>query len=144
MLTRAEQSVIHIAKTKLNLKDDDYRYILQSNFKKDSSKNLDKIEFLKLMEIFEKLGYKKNKTKTGNITKSQLKKIRELEELLGWKDSPERLEGFIVRQTGHKSKIEWLSVANAQKVIEGMKRIAERKEKTSNSPQPLSLSKERD
>ncbi len=129
MLTRAEQSVIHIAKTKLNLKDDDYRYILQSNFKKYSSKDLNKIEFLKLMEIFEKLGYKKNKTKTGNITKSQLKKIRELEELLGWKDSPERLEGFILRQTGHKSKIEWLSVANAQKVIEGMKRMAERNTK---------------
>jgi transcriptional regulatory protein LevR len=57
----------------------------------------------------------------------QIQKIKELEELLGWKDSPERLEGFIVRQTGHKSKKEWLSVTDAQKVIEGMKRMVGRK-----------------
>jgi hypothetical protein len=84
------------------------------------------------MEIFEKLGYKKKRAKkSDNATKSQIKKIKELEELLEWKDSPERLEGFIVRQTGHKSKLEWLSVSNAQKVIEGMKRMVGRK-----SPSP--------
>jgi phage gp16-like protein len=128
MLGKSELAVIHIAKTELKLKEDDYRYILQSNFKKDSSKNLNKIEFLKLMEIFEKLGYKKKRAKkSDNATKSQIKKIKELEELLGWKDSPERLEGFIVRQTGHKSKKEWLSVTDAQKVIEGMKRMVGRK-----------------
>lgn len=132
MLGKSELAVIHIAKTELKLKEDDYRYILQSNFKKDSSKNLNKIEFLKLMEIFEKLGYKKKRAKkSDNATKSQIKKIKELEELLEWKDSPERLEGFIVRQTGHKSKLEWLSVADAQKVIEGMKRMVGRK-----SPSP--------
>lgn len=132
MLEKSELAVIHIAKTELKLKEDDYRYILQSNFKKDSSKNLNKIEFLKLMEIFEKLGYKKKRAKkSDNATKSQIKKIKELEELLEWKDSPERLEGFIVRQTGHKSKLEWLSVADAQKVIEGMKRMVGRK-----SPSP--------
>lgn len=132
MLGKSELAVIHIAKTELKLKEDDYRYILQSNFKKDSSKNLNKIEFLKLMEIFEKLGYKKKRAKkSDNATKSQIKKIKELEELLEWKDSPERLEGFIVRQTGHKSKLEWLSVTDAQKVIEGMKRMVGRK-----SPSP--------
>lgn len=131
MLGKSELAVIHIAKTELKLKEDDYRYILQSNFKKDSSKNLNKIEFLKLMEIFEKLGYKKKRAKkSDNATKSQIKKIKELEELLEWKDSPERLEGFIVRQTGHKSKLEWLSVSNAQKVIEGMKRMVGRKSPT--------------
>ena len=63
MLEKSELAVIHIAKTELKLKEDDYRYILQSNFKKDSSRDLNKVEFLKIMEKY----YGK-----GNVSKESL------------------------------------------------------------------------
>lgn len=75
MLGKSELAVIHIAKAKLGMDEEDYRDILQSNFKKDSSRDLNKVEFLKIMEIFEKLGYKKKRAKkSDNATKSQIKR----------------------------------------------------------------------
>ncbi|QGP91690.1 hypothetical protein MGLY_10320 [Neomoorella glycerini] len=63
----------------------------------------------------------------NRVSKKQLWKIRQLARQLGWDDNPKRLQGF-VKKYGGVDKPEWLSPAQAWKVIEGLKKLAERTE----------------
>jgi len=130
MLDRKKVAVIHIAKDAVGMPENEYRVILELTFDVKSSKDLTDKQFFKFMELFEKLGYKGQKIKKVKISTEQIKKIRYYEFKLGWKDSPERLNGFIKRQTGKElTKLEWLTVEDGQKVIEGMKALYFRMQK---------------
>lgn len=62
----------------------------------------------------------------GMITNEQKKYIKDLEQQLGWDDNPARLAGFI-KKYAKTDVIDWLTVRQASKVIEGLKVMAERK-----------------
>ena len=62
----------------------------------------------------------------GNpTTERQRRKIYALCEALGWNDDPRRIQGFIKR-VAHVDRIEWLNMAQCEKVIEGLKAILAR------------------
>ncbi len=65
--------------------------------------------------------------KVALATKKQLWKIRELEKELGWADNPKRLQGFCHKYAGVDNP-QWLTRAQAWRVIEGLKALAGRKE----------------
>lgn len=133
MLEKQHLSIIHVAKQKLGLSDEEYREILRVNFKKDSSKDLNTFQFKELMDIFEKLGFKTKENKPNRITYMQKKTIGEYEIKLQWNTDKNRLIGFIERQVGSKKKLQWLTVQEAQKVIEGMKSIYRRENDRCNN-----------
>lgn len=61
-------------------------------------------------------------------TISQRRKIYALAEALGWSNAPERVQGFVKRVTG-VDRVEWLSPAQCEKVIEGLKAILTRQQR---------------
>lgn len=61
-------------------------------------------------------------------TIQQRRKIYALTESLGWNDNPQRVHGFVKRMTG-VDRLEWLNVAQCEKVIEGLKAILKRQER---------------
>lgn len=61
-------------------------------------------------------------------TIQQRRKIYALTESLGWNDNPQRIQGFVKRTTG-VDRLEWLNVAQCEKVIEGLKAILKRQER---------------
>ena len=61
-------------------------------------------------------------------TVQQRRKIYALTEQLGWNDNPQRIQGFVKRMTG-VDRLEWLNVAQCEKVIEGLKAILKRQER---------------
>ena len=68
----------------------------------------------------------KKKEEGGNpTTERQRRKIYALCEALGWNDDPRRIQGF-VKRVAHVDRIEWLNMAQCEKVIEGLKAILAR------------------
>ena len=120
MLSHNQLALIHIARNQIEISEEDYRALLRSNFKVDSSKNLTPTQFKKLMEIFEnKLGFVRV---TGELSQAQYKKIRKICNLLKW--NRERINGFVTRQLGEHKAIETLNKSEANKVIEGLKGVS--------------------
>lgn len=120
MLTHSQLALIHIARAQIEISEDDYRNLLKSNFKVESSKNLTPFQFKELLEIFEnKLGFVKI---TGELSEGQYKKIRKMCNLLKW--NRERINGFVKRQLGEHKAIETLDKSEANKIIEGLKGVS--------------------
>jgi phage gp16-like protein len=65
MLSRNKIALIHIAKNKLKLADENYRLMLKS-FGVTTSKDLNDNQFKKLMDAFASLGFKSNMRKIDN------------------------------------------------------------------------------
>lgn len=126
MINQKKLSLIHVAVNKLKLTDQEYREILKDNFNKKSSKQLCDLEFTQLMKIFKLMGFET--IKSDRITPAQRALIYKYCERLGWIEK-ERLYGFIKRQIGKDAVTNWLTVEEAQKVIEGLKSIYYRKDK---------------
>ena len=63
----------------------------------------------------------------NRVSHAQVSEISRLEKDLGWIANPSRLEGFLLRQTGGRTKIvNDLTRAEAQKVLNGLSFIARR------------------
>ena len=60
-------------------------------------------------------------------TVQQRRKIYALTEALGWNSDPRRIQAFVKRMTG-VDRLEWLDMAQCEKVIEGLKAILKRQE----------------
>ena len=61
-------------------------------------------------------------------TVQQRRKIFALTEELGWNGDPRRIQGFAKRLTG-VDRLEWLNVAQCEKVIEGLKAMVARQKR---------------
>lgn len=134
MATHQEwMSVIHVAKTKLGLSDDEYRDTLQRVTGKRSAAKLNDRQCRLVMAEFERLGFKttarpqpEQVVQPGDgsepVTQRQMAKMLTLYEALGWDDA-ERRRGFAKRQCGQP----WPQTrADAQRVIEGLRAIGKR------------------
>ena len=86
-------------------------------------------ELRKLLRV---LAFYKDKEKlqqSGNgPSDKQLKYIRDMEKQLGWNNEPERLRGF-VKKLYKVDALEWLSTAQASKVIEALKNMLKNQKK---------------
>lgn len=62
----------------------------------------------------------------GRLSQAQHKLILEYADILGWTSNPKRLQGFI-RKYSRVDDINWLTAKQASKIIEGLKKLIEKK-----------------
>ena len=127
---------IHIAKKQLGMSDDAYRAMLKDVAKVESAKDLDFHGQYAVLQRLKELGFKqkpgKNKGRKAGKKKTQADKIRALWITMAQagviKDSGEAALGkFIHKQTnGLKQRPEFLTPVEANKVIEVLKKWAQR------------------
>jgi len=149
-ISKKQIALVHVARHRLGLEEDTYRDIL-SQFNVQSSKELSYAQFKELMDIFERMGFKRRRKKkrsksidfhpvkterTGQkakgspflpITDKQMKKLWALWNSVSRApvDSREAaLNKFVKRITG-VDHWRWLNVGKAQKVIIALEKMAE-------------------
>lgn len=123
-----------IAKSpELGMTDEDLHAVVERETGKESMRKLTQGEINTLARILQNMkdGTKRpvteKRTDEGGDprTVQQRRKIYALCEELGWNDDPRRIQGFVKRVT-HVDRIEWLNMAQCEKVIEGLKAILRR------------------
>jgi hypothetical protein len=132
MISKAQITLLHVAKTRLGLEDEMYRAILREQGGVDSSTQLTNANFDRVMKRFEELGFvntaKRPRWRTaqpkGLVTPAQQGLIRGLYEQLGWSD--------VARQIGFSKRVCKKSFpqtrGDANKVIEALKAMIKREE----------------
>ena len=131
-----------IAKSpELGLSDEDLHAVVYRETGKESMKKLTQGEINTLARILQNMkdgvnrDVRSKRTDEGGDprTVSQRRKIYALTEALGWNDDNRRVNGFVKRVTG-VDRIEWLSVAQCEKVIEGLKAMVARQKRKEGAP----------
>lgn len=126
-----------IAKSpELGLTDEDLHAVAYRETGKESLKRLTQGEIDKVARVLQNMkdGVQRDTTSKRTDeggdprTERQRRKIYALTEALGWNDDNRRINGFVKRVTG-VDRIEWLNVAQCEKVIEGLKAILARQQK---------------
>ncbi len=126
-----------IAKSEeLKLSDEDLHAVVYRETGKESMKKLSQGEINTLARILQNMkdGVQRDVNakridEGGNAqTERQRRKIYALCDALGWNDDPRRLEGFVKRVT-RVDRVEWLSIDQCEKVIEGLKAMVARQKK---------------
>jgi hypothetical protein len=128
MIKKSQIALIHVAKSKLGLTEEEYRTILRVHGGVETSVDLDEWGLEKVMRLLRDLGFRyKKKARRPDLailaSEGQRKIIYHLMEDLGW--IPSRLYGFITKMTGEKTPEE-LKKEEASKVIEGLKAMRDR------------------
>ncbi len=137
MISKGQIRLIHLAKDRLGISNDDYKEVLDLYGGARSSKDLTPEGFFKVMEHFRELGFSYKETDVFGtpekprepgkliemVTPGQRAKIRQLEAELGWTDNPERLKGFVFKRF-RLGKIS--TKEQAIKIIEALKAILAR------------------
>ena len=137
MIGKKKIALIHVAKNKLSLSDDEYRDILLRVAGVNSSLDLDFEVFEAVMDYFNRMGFESISKKESNnkrrkqsaknlegdtITPAQQEYIKDLYNKLGWHKSKRRT-GFNRRQIGKP----WAQTKKeATQVIEGLKNMLQR------------------
>lgn len=126
--------LIHIAKGQLHLDDGTYRQMLTEITSKDSCSKMSKSELVAVFEHLKTLGFKTTPAKAaGKVAladDAQSRKIRSLwltlHELGAVRNPSERaLASYVERQT-RKSALQFISTADAIRVIETLKKWEKR------------------
>jgi phage gp16-like protein len=132
VIARSTIAKIHIAKNQLAMDDDTYRAMLRSVGGVESSKDLTPAAASRVLKHLETSGFKPIR-KAIDLTAAddaQSKKIRALWLELGTRGalrttSERALAAYVKRQTGIES-LQWLSAAQASRVIEALKKWLQR------------------
>lgn len=108
----------------INMEKDDLYAVLKRETGKDSMRNCSQKELERVLLSLNTIkGFDNFR---GNLaTKKQLWKIRQLENELGWHDNPKRLQAFI-KKYYKVDRVEWLTSAQAWRLIESLKKLLER------------------
>ena len=123
-----------IAKSpELHLTDEDLHAVVYRETGKESMKKLTQGEITNVARVLQNMkdsaarstGDKRTDEGGNPTTERQRRKIYALCEALGWNDDPRRIQGF-VKRVAHVDRIEWLNMAQCEKVIEGLKAILAR------------------
>lgn len=128
-------SKIHVAKKQLALHDDSYRAVLEGATGKSSLRAMSMAELEQTLAAFGKFGFKAKKSpvRAGSRRMAdgdQARKIRALWMMLYHlgeiaDPSEEALAGFVERMSGCTA-LQWISVAEADKTIKGLRGWLER------------------
>ena len=132
-LSRKQLSLIHVAKAKLALTDDDYREILRQEASVESSRDLDSDGFNAVMARFEVLGFKSSARssslgdRVGMASDAQIAYIRDL-----WRDytdgaGTDRSLGKWLMRTIKVSDIRFVTYGAAGKAITALLAMNARK-----------------
>lgn len=132
-LTRKQIALIHVAKTRLGLDDDDYRAVLRGEAGVGSSRDLDNDGFDAVMARFRALGFRPTATpptyghRDGMATPAQAAYIRSL-----WNEytdgvGDDRSLGKWLQRTVKVSDLRFASFAAARKAITGLRAMVEKK-----------------
>jgi nucleotidyltransferase/DNA polymerase involved in DNA repair len=128
MITTAQKTLLHVAKSKLGLSREDYEAILFEQAGVSSSTELDNHGFDQVVKRFEELGFHNTTRRVrrrepgATVTAEQLSKIQALFHELGI-DTRARQAGFCKRQC----RKPWPQTReDANQVIEGLKKMIER------------------
>ena len=123
-----------IAKSpELHMTDEDLHAVVYRETRNESVKKLTQGEINTVARVLQNMkdsasgGTRTKRTDVGGDARTiqQRRKIYALTESLGWNDNPQRIQGFVKRMTG-VDRLEWLNVAQCEKVIEGLKAMAAR------------------
>lgn len=123
-----------IAKSEeLGLSDGDLHAVVYRETGKESMRQLTQGEITTVARVLQNMkdGIERDvKAKRidegGNAQTERLRrKMFALCDELGWNDDPKRLEGFVKRIT-HVDRVEWLSLEQCNKVVEGLKAMLAR------------------
>lgn len=127
-----------IAKSpELHMTDEDLHAVVYRETGKESIKALTQGQISEMARVLQNMkdGISRSthtkRTDEGGDTRTiqQRRKIYALTEQLGWNNNPQRIQGFVKRITG-VDRLEWLTVDQCKKVIEGLKAILKRQERT--------------
>ena len=126
-----------IAKSpELHMTDEDLHAVVYRETGKESIKALTQGQINEVARVLQNMkdgvsrSTRPKRTDEGGDVRTvqQRRKIYALTEQLGWSDNPQRIHGFVKRMTG-VDRLEWLNVAQCEKVIEGLKAILKRQER---------------
>ena len=126
-----------IAKSpELHMTDEDLHAVVYRETGKESIKALTQGQINEVARVLQNMkdgvsrSTRPKRTDEGGDVRTvqQRRKIYALTEQLGWNDNPQRIQGFVKRMTG-VDRLEWLNVAQCEKVIEGLKAILKRPER---------------
>lgn len=139
--TRRKQPSIRtlwaIAKSpELHLSDEDLHAVVFRETGKESMKKLSQGEINTVARVLQNMkdsvggSARSKRTDEGGDARTvqQRRKIYALTEALGWNSDPQRIQGFVKRMTG-VDRLEWLNVAQCEKVIEGLKAMVARQQR---------------
>lgn len=105
----------------LNMTQEDLYAVLYRETKKDSMRKCTDKELERVLLSLNAIkGF--DNFRGNRATKRQLWKIRQMESQLGWSENPKRLQSF-VRKYYKVDNIEWLSSAQAWRLIESLKKL---------------------
>lgn len=112
--------------------------LVEAHTGKESVKKLNKRELGKVVGILQSMrdsaagiDREKKRRRGNSATENQRKKIYMLTKGLGW-TNPARLNGFCQRMF-NVSSVEWLNYQQCSKLIEALKKMAEREEENAES-----------
>ena len=126
-----------IAKSpELHMTDEDLHALVYRETRKESIRALTQGQINEVARVLQNMkdgvsrSTRPKRTDEGGDARTiqQRRKIYALTESLGWNDNPQRIQGFVKRMTG-VDRLEWLNVAQCEKVIEGLKAILKRQER---------------
>ena len=126
-----------IAKSpELHMTDEDLHALVYRETRKESIKALTQGQINEVARVLQNMkdgvsrSTRPKRTDEGGDVRTvqQRRKIYALTEQLGWNDNPQRIQGFVKRMTG-VDRLEWLNVAQCEKVIEGLKAILKRQQR---------------
>ena len=126
-----------IAKSpELHMTDEDLHAVVYRETGKESIKALTQGQINEVARVLQNMkdgvsrSTRTKRTDEGGDARTvqQRRKIYALTEQLGWNNNPQRIQGFVNRITG-VDRLEWLNVAQCEKVIEGLKAILKRQER---------------
>ncbi|WP_051013724.1 regulatory protein GemA [Pararhodospirillum photometricum] len=132
-LSENQNKIIHLAKNKLGLEDEDYRAILKRVAGVDSSRDLDANGFQALMRAFEGLGFVSTAAKRnygvrpGMASPRQVDLMRALWGEFKGEEANDFTLGRWLEHTFHISSIRFLGYDDARKVIGALKSMKARR-----------------
>lgn len=125
----------------LSLTDEELHLLVAAHTGKESIRELSPRELTMMIRVLGNMkssssgAEKHRKQKRGNpCTERQRRKIYKLQEALGW-DKPSRISGMCRRMFG-TDRVEWLSYQQCSKLIEALKKMAEREQEGKGVEQP--------
>lgn len=140
-LDRKKLSLLHVAKSRLGLSDEDYRAILRRVAGVESSTELDEVSFDLVMQYFERLGFKSDWSernfghRVGMASPQQVALIRSLwSDWTGGKGTDADLGRWLFRSY-KVSSVRFLDAGLAGKAINGLRAMVKRR-KAGHGPQP--------
>jgi len=108
----------------IGMEQEDIYNVLQRETGKDSMRQCSQKELERVLLSLQSMqGF--NNFRGNRVTKKQLWKIGQLEKQLGWQDNPQRLKGFI-KKFYSVEQMEWLTSTQAWRLIESLKKLAQK------------------